>query len=165
MLLFFGYCADRKSPGARGEPAFCTRIAVTLCQSHLVSSGQALVEAPDAGVVEISRLMEPHYDGTGMVLLHHSRRIFCCTDGAMSGGEQRNNRCANDHWSGLGPSAELIQRITPSRVRDIGLDEIRHLATPFAGTVHWEAPVALLRWPTSRTMCNTSDVVLKMSNF
>jgi hypothetical protein len=165
MLLFFGYCADRKSPCARREPAFCTRISVTLCQSHFVRFGQALVEAPDAGIVEISRLMEPHYDGTGMVLLHHSRRIFCCTDRAMSGDEQRNNRCANDHWSDLGLSAEPIQRITPSRVRDIRLDEMRHLATPFAGTVHREAPVALLRWPTNGTMCNTSDVVLKMSNY
>jgi hypothetical protein len=83
----------------------------------------------------------------------------------MSRREQRNNRSANDHWSGLGPSAESIQGITPSRVHDIGLDEVRHLATPFAGTVHREAPITLLRWPTSGTMCNTADVVLKMSNF
>jgi len=36
--------------------------------------------------------LEPHYDGTGMVLLHHSRRMFCCTGRAVTAGEQRNNR-------------------------------------------------------------------------
>jgi hypothetical protein len=82
----------------------------------------------------------------------------------MSAGEQRNNRSANDHWSGRGPTTESTQRITPSRMANVGLDELRHLATSFAGTAHREAPVALPRWPRSGTMYNSSHVVLKKSN-
>jgi hypothetical protein len=130
----------------------------------LVQLGQALIEAPDAGVIEVSRLMEPHYDGTGMVLLHHSRRMFCCTDRAISAGEQRNNRSANDHWGSRSPTGESTQGVPRSRMADIGLDDLRHLATSFAGTAHREAPAVLPRWPTSGTMYNTSDVVLKKSN-
>src|SRR6516165_6590563 len=103
---------------------------------RLVQLGQALVEAPDAGVIEVSMWLEPHYDGTGMVLLHHSRRMFCCTGRAVSAGEQRNNRRANNHWSGRSPTGESTQGITRSRMAGIGLDEQRHLATSFADTAH-----------------------------
>jgi hypothetical protein len=108
--------------------------------------------------------MEPHDDGAGMVHLHHSRRMFCCTDRAMSAGEERNNRSASDHWSGLSPTAESTQGIIPARMADIGLGDLRHLATSFAGTDHREAPAVLPRWPTSGTMYNTPQVVLKKSN-
>ena len=131
---------------------------------RLVQLGQALVEAPDAGVIEVSNWIEAHHDGTGTVLLHHSRRRLCCTGRAVSAGEQRNNRSANDHWSGRSPTGESTQGITRSRMADIGLYELRHLATSFAGTAHREAPVILPRWPMSGTMYNTTDVVLKMSN-
>ena len=131
---------------------------------RLVQLGQALVEAPDAGVIEVSNWIEAHYDGTGTVLLHRSRRMLCCTGRAISAGEQRNNRSADDHWSGRSPTGEVTQGITPSRMADIGLEELRHLATSFAGTAHREAPVILPRWPMSGTMYNTTDVVLKMSN-
>ena len=80
--------------------------------------------------------LEPHDDGTGMVLLHHSRRMFCCTGRAVSAGEQRNNRSANNHWSGRSPTGESTQGITRSRMAGIGLDERRHLATSFADTAH-----------------------------
>jgi hypothetical protein len=43
----------------------------------------------------------------------------------MSAGEQRNNRSANDHWSGRGPTTESTQRITPSRMANVGLDELK----------------------------------------
>ena len=131
---------------------------------RLVQLGQALVEAPDAGVIEVSNWIEAHYDGTGTVLLHRSRRMLCCTGRAISAGEKRNNRSADDHWSGRSPTGEVTQGITPSRMADIGLEELRHLATSFAGTAHREAPVILPRWPMSGTMYNTTDVVLKMSN-
>jgi hypothetical protein len=107
--------------------------------------------------------MEPHDDGAGMVHLHFSRRMFCCTDRAMSAGEERNNRSASDHWSGLSPTAESTQ-VTPAQMADIGLGDLRHLATSFAGTAHREALIVLPRWPTSGTMYNTPQVVLKKSN-
>jgi hypothetical protein len=62
----------------------------------------------------------------------------------ISADKQGNNRSANDHWNGRSPTGESTQGITPSRMADIGLDELRHLATSFAGTVHREAPVVLL---------------------
>src|SRR5271167_2684786 len=43
---------------------------------RLIQLRESLVEAPDACVVEVSRPVEPHHDGTGVLLLRHPRRIL-----------------------------------------------------------------------------------------
>ena len=62
--LLGSYHADCESASTRGEPPLGALASIDWRQSRLIKLGQAFVEASDACVVEVSRFVEPHDDGT-----------------------------------------------------------------------------------------------------
>jgi hypothetical protein len=70
---FYIYNADCESRRTRPEPLLIASGSIRRHQFALIQLRQGLIEASDAGVVKISRLMEPHDDCTGVVLTRCSR--------------------------------------------------------------------------------------------
>ena len=124
----FCFChADCESRRAGLEPLLGTCDSVRRNQSRLIQLRQGFVEASDACVVEVSRLMEPHDDGTGMVLPRYSRRVFCRIGRGVGEGEQSDGRSADDDGRSRGPTAEPM----PLRLSDVGRGERKHLVISF----------------------------------
>lgn len=102
------------------EPLLGTCAALARNQSLLIPSGQASIEAPDAGVIAIARWIEPQDDGTGVVLLRRSRRVLCRTGRGVSGGEQSDGRRTDDQSRHPSATTEATGWITSLRMGDVG---------------------------------------------
>src|SRR5712691_5690909 len=129
--LFWVCHADCESRRSGLEPLLGTFASVCRNQSRLIQFGQALIEASDACVVEVSRLMEPHGYGTGMVLQRHPRRVFCRVGKGVGRGEQSDSRSADDYGRRRRPSAESSGWIMPLPLSDVGRSERKHVAITF----------------------------------
>ena len=78
------------------EPVLGTGASVCCNQLRAIQLRQSLVEAPDAGVVEVSWLTQPHDDGTSMVLQRQSRRIFLSIGREVEENRHREDRRTNN---------------------------------------------------------------------
>jgi hypothetical protein len=97
----------------------------------LIQLRQGLFKAPDACVVEISRLMESHDDGTGVVLPRRSRWVLSRSRKRIGRGEQRDGGSGNDFDQMRRPPAEPSGWIKLLRWSRIERVERKHLMISF----------------------------------
>jgi hypothetical protein len=107
------YNADCESRRTRLEPLLSASGSIRRKQFGLIQLRQGLIEASDACVVEVSRLMEPHDDRTGVVLPRCSRWVLCRTRKRIGGGEHRDGGNGDDFDRTRRPPAESTGRIKP----------------------------------------------------
>src|ERR1700730_6680942 len=84
--------------------------------------------------------MEPHGDGTGIMLLRNTRRAFCRVRKGVGGGEQSDSRRADDHGRRRRPTFASTCCIMPVRLSDVGRGERKHVVISFpavAQGVRW----------------------------
>src|SRR5271165_3069452 len=101
--LYYAYCESWRT-GL--EPLLGTSASTASNQPFLIPFGQASIEAHDAGVIAVSRWIEPQDDGTGMVLLRHSRRVFCRIGRGLGEGEQGDSRSPDGYGRSPGQTTE-----------------------------------------------------------
>src|SRR6266446_2246055 len=124
--LFCIYHADRKGGRTGLEPLLGTCTSLCRNQSGLIQLRQSLMEASDACVVEVSRLMEPHDDGTGMVHPLHSTRVLCRTGKDVGRCKQSDSRSAEDFDRGPATGS-----IVPVCLDNVGRGGTKHILVSF----------------------------------
>jgi hypothetical protein len=125
------YNADCERRRTRLESLSSASGSIRRNQFGLIQLRQGLLEASDAGVVEISRLMEPHDDGAGMVLPCHSRWVLC--PGKHIGrGEQRDGSNGDYFDRTRRPPAQWTGWIKRLRWSRIGRARRKYLMISFS---------------------------------
>ena len=121
----FCFChADCESRRAGLEPLLGICDSVRRNQSRLIQLRQGFVEASDACVVEVSRLMEPHDDGASVVLPR-------CTRKRIGRSEQRDGGNSDDFDRTRRPPAEPTGWLKLLHWSRIGRAERKHLMISF----------------------------------
>jgi hypothetical protein len=114
-------------------------------QFGLIQPRQGLVEASDACVVEVSRLMEPHDDGAGVVLSRCSHWVLCRTRERIGRGEQRDGGSGDDFDRTRQPPAESSGWVKLLRWSPFGRAERKHLIISFS--VGFSGRSQQAQWP------------------
>ena len=123
--------ADREGRRTGLDPLLSACRSIRRNQFGLIQPRQSLFEATDARVVEISRLMESHDDGTGVVLPRRSRWVLSRSRKRIGRGEQRDGGNGDDFDRTRRPPVESSGWIKLLRWSGFGRAERKHLMISF----------------------------------
>jgi hypothetical protein len=96
-------------------------------------SGTGFYEDRHASFIAVFRRIEPHDDGTRMLLLSHSRRALCRIGRRVGEGEQSDSRGPNDYRRSPSRTIESSGWTMPECLGDVGRGKREHVMTSLAG--------------------------------